>query len=235
MKKSVLILCNICLCLILTSCGFRGIKYNGDQNIYIVLNEDYALDVSSADELTFTSDNNLYVTVSPDGIIHGKNIGEANITISNSHEEITIHVTVSLFEEPSLDFGCSPQKIASLHGEPRLNFGDTIYRYGGGNYWYSYATWQMDYFFSKMGNYYESHLYIRNDLNLLLTKYLDEKYYYYQALNDTINGEVKTLHIYLDTEDPKFADVIVGKQYNVGTYDDILLIYAPAEAIITQK
>ena len=128
-------------------------------------------------------------------------------------------------------------EIKSLYGEPRHSFGDSVYIYGGGGDvkdWYSPSVWQMNFFFDN-DNYYESDLYIRNDLDLLLTKYLDENYFYYQALNDTIDGEIRTLHIYFDTEDPRFAEVIVGKQYNAGQYNDILLIYAPASSLNHSK
>ena len=225
MKKSVLIFCSICLCFILASCGHK-IRYNGEQIINIVLTEEYVLNVYSNDDLTFTSDNDLYVTVSPDGVIRGKNIGEANITISNSHEEITIHVIVSLFEEPTLDFGISPENIVALYGEPRFNLGDSIYRYGGGNDWYSFAAWQMDFFFTN-NRYFESDVYLRDDLDKRIDEYLNENFYHYQDLTDTVSGKVT--YLYLNSPNPEDATVIVGKQYNAGPYQDILLAYAPFE------
>ena len=228
MKKLALILST--LLFIFSSCTDKSIKYNGPDVVNVVLQQSYDLKASSKDPLNYSSDNERYVTVSFDGVVYGKNVGKANVTLSNTENELTIPVNVNLYEEPTFDFGASPSKIKSLYGEPTRNYGDSVFVYGGGQIWYSPTVWEMNFFFGANG-YYESDLYLRNDLDLLLTKFLDENYYYYQALNDTINGEVKTIHIYLDTEDPRFADIIVGKQYNVGKYNDILLVYAPFQTL----
>ncbi len=233
MKKLALILSFICL--VLASCKDNSIKYNGPETINIVLREYYNLNATSNDPLNYSSDNEKYVTVSADGVVYGKNVGKANVILSNTENELTIPVNVSLFEEPSFDFGASTKEIKAIYGEPQHNYGDSVYRYGGvQNIWYSYAVWEMIFFFNN-DKYYESDLFIRNDLDFLVTKYLDENYFYYQDLNDTLNGEAKTIHIYFDTEDPRFANVVVGKQYNVGSENDILLIYAPAEAIMDTR
>ena len=104
MKKIALILLGIAV--LLTSCKPKDkfeIKYNGDSTVNIVLTEEYDLDITSEDNLTFYSDNELVVTVTPNGVIKGKNIGEANITASNSQNSITIKIVVSLFEEPTFN------------------------------------------------------------------------------------------------------------------------------------
>ena len=230
MKKLALILST--LLFIFSSCTDKSRKYNGPDVVNVVLQQSYDLKASSKDPLNYSSDNERYVTVSSDGVVYGKNVGKANVTLSNTENELTIPVNVSLFEEPTLNFGASTKEIKALYGEPQRNYGDSVYRYGGvQNIWYSYAVWEMIFFFNN-DKYYESDLFIRNDLDFLVTKHLDENYFYYQALNDTVNGEVKTIHIYFDTEDPRFAEVVVGKQYNVGSENDILIIYAPAEAIM---
>lgn len=228
MKKIALILSFVCL--FLASCKDNSIKYNGPDVINMVLRDTLTLDATSDDPLHYKSDNERYVTVSQNGKVFGKNVGRANIIISNTENELTIPVNVNLFEEPTLNFGASTKYIKSLYGEPKYNFGDSVYVYGGGEDWYSASVWEMNFFFND-DKYYESDLYIRNDLDLLLTKYLDENYFYFQALNDTIDGEITTLHIYFDTEDPRFAETVVGKQYNVGKYKDILLVYAPASSL----
>ena len=144
MKKVALIL--IGLCLIITSCGKKidkTIKYNGSKDVNIVLQESYNLNASSEEELTYYSDNSLIVTVDKNGKIFGKNIGEANITISNSENSVNVHVNVTLFEEPTLDFGCNQEKILSLYGQPTIST-DSVIIYTN---WYSYAVWSMSFFF----------------------------------------------------------------------------------------
>ena len=232
MKKIALVLTFACI--FFCSCKDYSVKYNGPDIINMVLREELYIDATSDDQITYASDNMLIADINQDGKIIGRNVGKTNITLSTSEDELRLPVIVNLFEEPSTNFGASTNEIKSLYGEPRHRFGDSVYIYGGGGDvkdWYSPSVWQMNFFFDN-DNYYESDLYIRNDLDLLLTKYLDENYFYYQALNDTIDGEIRTLHIYFDTEDPRFAEVVVGKQYNVGNYKDILLIYAPASSLI---
>ncbi len=228
MKKIALI--SLFTCMFFASCNNYKIKYDGPDAINIVWRESISLNADSDDPLHYRSDNERNVTVSENGVVYGKNVGKANVTLYNTENELTIPVTVDLFEEPTLNFGASTSEIKSLYGEPKYNFGDSVYVYGGGQDWYSPSVWEMNFFFSN-DQYYEADLYLRNDLDILLTKYLEENFFYYNTLTDTLNGEIKTIYIYLDTEDPRFADVIVGKQYNVGKYQDILLIYAPSEAL----
>lgn len=225
MRKIALIL--LCLYVFLTSCGNKSsIKYDGPSTINIVLLETLNLNASSDDPITYSTDNKLIVEIDQNGNILGRNVGETNITLSNNENEIRIHVIVSLFEEPTLNFGASTKEIKSIYGEPKRNFGDSIFIYGSGNDWYSWAVWEMDFFFDK-NRYYEADLYLRSDLDLRISQYLEENYFYSQEITDTINGEIKTLYIYLDSPNPNNASVIVGKQYDAGPEDDILLVYAP--------
>lgn len=207
------------------------IKCDTSKTIEIVLLEELKLDVSSDASLTFSSDNELYVTVTPDGIIKGKNVGEANITVSNSEQSVTLHVRVSLFEEPTFDFGASPSHIKSIHGEPRYNLGDTIFIYGSGNDWYSYAVWEMDFFFID-NKYFECDLYMRDELELRIDQFLDTTYFLRDTIYDTIFNqdvveEISTIFLYINNENADIADVMVGKQKDAGSYDDICLFYVP--------
>ena len=240
MRKVSLIL-SLLIAIIISSCKNNSkddtnntIEYSGPNVINIVLKESLALNATSQEQLQYHSDNERNVTISNDGVIFGKNVGEANITVSNTENKLTIPVIVNLFEEPTLNFGASTKEIRAIYGEPKRNFGDSVYVYGQEQGWYSYAVWEMNFFFNK-DKYYESHLYIRNDLDYLVSKFLDENYFYYNELTDTLNNEVKTLHVYFDNKDPRFADIVVGKQYNVGTKKDILLVYASAESIVNSR
>ena len=226
MRKISIIL--LSLCFILTSCGNRSedetdksIKYNGSKTVNIVLKQDYKLNVSSDESLTFYSDNESNVTVTPDGVIYGKNIGESNITISNSENEIKIHVVVTLFEEPTLDFGCDRNKILSLYNPDKLVYNtDSVIVYSN---WYSYAVWSMSFFFEN-NEYFESDIYIRNDLDLRIDQYLNENFYYQETIKDNNDNEI---YVYLDSATESDASVIVGKQYNANEDNDICLMYIP--------
>ena len=234
MKKIALILLGICL--VFNSCKPKDktkINYDGESTIDIVLLEEYDLGATSESDLTYYSDNEMVVTVNSNGVIRGKNVGEANVTIENSVNSITIKVIVSLFEEPTFNFGISPISIKNIYGIPDYQFGDSIYIYGGGSSlddWYSYAVWKMDFFF-KYNYYYESDLYINSDLKIRIDQFLSEKYHFYQTLTDTIssNGEdeIVTLELFLNSAEPENASVLVGKQEDAGNYNDICLFYVP--------
>lgn len=230
MKKLALFLITFSICSIFCSCHVldnKKINYDGPSTINIALRESLNLNASSKEALTYYSDNELYVTVSPDGVINGKNVGSANITISNSENSITVNVVVSLFEEPTLDFYVSKDEIKRIYGEPRYIHDNNVFVYGGGNNeWYSWAVWEMYFFFNEYDAYYESDLYIRNDLDLLLSKYLNDNYFYYRTIAEA-ESNTDSIYLYLDKPNAKEASVIVGKQYNAGANKDIRLMYAP--------
>ncbi len=222
MKKVTLLL--ITLCLLWASCGRDddSINYSGKETLNIVLLEELNLNATSDLELSYHSDNELVVTVTPDGVIKGKNVGEANVTISNSVNSITLKVVVSLFEEPTFNFGISQDGIIDIYGEPNYNFGDTIFIYGSGNNWYSYAVWEMDFFFYN-NQYIEADLYIRSDVETRMNEYLNSNYFF--QYNDTIND--LNCDIYYNEENPEDATLLLGKVYGAGQYDDICLFYIP--------
>ena len=229
MKKLALFLVALCL---LSSCREKvdhSIKYNGTKTINIVLLEELKLDVTteSNNPITYHSDNEMVVTVNSEGVIKGKNVGEANVTISNTIDVITVKVTVSLYEEPTTDFYVSKDEISNIYGQPNyiVDSGDTtVYIYGSGNDWYSYAVWEMDFFFID-NQYIESDLYIRSDVELRLDEFLDNNYFY--QYSDTINEQI--YNIYLNEENPENASLLLGKINNAGQYDDICIFYTPFE------
>ena len=234
MKKLALILLGACL--ILGSCKTSDknkITYNGKNIIDIVLLEKYDLGATSESELTYHSDNEMAVTVNSNGIIQGKNVGQANVTIGNSVNSITVKVLVSLFEEPTFNFGISKQSIEDIYGTPDYQYGDSIYIYGGGatlEEWYSYAVWRMNFYF-KDNEYQECDLYINSDLKIRIDQFLYDNYHYFKTITDTINTngteEIKDVDLFLNSANAEDASVLIGMQENVGTYNDICLFYIP--------
>ena len=229
MKKIALFLLGFCL--ILSSCKNRNryeINYDGPATIDIVLLEELGLNVTSDYPLTYYSDNELVVTVSENGVILGKNVGEANVVISNAESTLTLKVVVSLFEEPSFDFYCNQAHIMDLYGMPYHTLGDSIYTYGGDDRWYSFAVWRMDFMFVD-NQYIESVLYLRNSVDTRINEYLEDNYYYQGIINDTIDEVVYQYEIYLNNPDYKNASMMVSKLEDAGYYEDICLFYLPYE------
>lgn len=227
MKKIAFVL--LFTCIVFSSCKNDSIKYKGPDVINIVLQERYNIDADSKEPIVYSSDNNLIVDIIDDRTIWGKNIGEANVTLSNTSDEITIPVIVSLFEEPCVNFGVSHSYIKDIYGDPNYQFGDSIYIYGGGvslEDWYSFAVWKMDFFFIN-NQYVEADLYIRKDLEIRVDEYLNSKFFYRNKVKDEdINV---TYDIYLNNENPENATVLVGKIKDAGPYKDICLFYIPYE------
>lgn len=231
MKKFLLVLLGVTL--LFTSCKKdNSIKYEGSDVVNIVLLEEFYLKATSNSEITYQSNNESFVTVNSEGKVFGKNVGKANVTISNGDESIVVKVIVSLFEEPTLDFGSTPEQIKDIYGNPKHNYGDSIFIYGSGNDWYSFAVWEMDFFFVNNA-YIESDLYIRNDLSVRIDEFIDSKYYFQSEVNDTIYSddnnsyEVITGYIYLNAENPEDADILIGKIYDADEFGDICLFYTP--------
>ncbi|MBQ2908090.1 MAG: hypothetical protein IJE47_10045 [Bacteroidales bacterium] len=229
MKRIALYLIALCM---LASCREKvdnSIKYGGGESVNIVLLEELKLNATTESDnpITYYSDNDMVVTVNSEGVIKGKNVGMANVTISNTIDVITVKVTVSLYEEPTTDFYVSKDEISKIYGQPNyiVDSGDTtVYIYGSGNDWYSYAVWEMDFFFID-DQYIESDLYIRSDVETRLDEFLNNNYYYQRS--DTINDEI--YYIYLNEENPEDATVMLGKINNVGQYEDICVFYIPYE------
>ena len=176
----------------------NSIKYGGGESVNIVLLEELKLNATTESDnpITYYSDNDMVVTVNSEGVIKGKNVGMANVTISNTIDVITVKVTVSLYEEPTTDFYVSKDEISKIYGQPNyiVDSGDTtVYIYGSGNDWYSYAVWEMDFFFID-DQYIESDLYIRSDVETRLDEFLNNNYYYQRS--DTINQGNDTTEIY---------------------------------------
>ncbi len=154
----------------------KSLDYSGSANVTIALRDSFRLPVSSDYDISYSSSDNMYVTVSSDGVVYGKNVGSADVTMSNGFESITVRVDVDLFIEPTFEFGCAPSHIRALYGSPYQSGynpdGILVYQYTA-NQGYSYACGEMDFFFDE-GSYYESDVYIRPSVEFLLDNYLTD-------------------------------------------------------------
>lgn len=179
MKKTVFFM--ILLAVIVTGCKkekSKSLNYNGPVPVHVALKSSYQLSASSEYDISYSSSNNLYVTVSNDGVIFGKNVGSADVVISNGYESTTVPVNVDLFIEPTFEFGCETSYIRALYGNPlyAIYDDDVILRYiYTANAGYSWACGQMDFLFQD-GKYFESQVYIREGVDDLLEKYISDNF-----------------------------------------------------------
>lgn len=189
MKKPLILMAILCL-ILTTNCKKKEdtktkLEYLGENPIEMALLDELTLNVSSEYPVTVKSLNDKYITVIDGLKIKGKNVGSGEIELDNGHETLRIPVNVRLFKEPSFNFGCSKADIRAKHGNPDYIFGDSVYIYGNYNQtsmFVSYACTQMNFLFSQSGNYAESHVFIIDDVNTLLEKYLTEDFIPYDTL-----------------------------------------------------
>lgn len=197
--------------------------YNDDNPIHLVLREEHKIVDSSAYPITYTSSDNTYVTVSDDGVLNGRNVGSAQVTLDNGFHSLTVDVIVDLFREPTFEFGCGGDRIRELYGNPYqagyVNDTLLVYQYSGYN-GYSYACGEMDFLFDNR-SYFEADLYIRKNVEYLLNCYLEDNFTFETTLNDTIP-------IYRNKID---NSVMCGKYDSHNQWNEICLYYFRADDI----
>lgn len=231
MKKSHVLLL-IAIIFMAASCDKKSkdLEYNGANPMVIALQETANLDIKSDYDVTLTSDDYGNVTIQADGSIYGKNVGTANVTMDNGYNKLTIPVNVNLFHEPTFEFGCNPGRIKELYGEPHtLGYTQNnelyyIYTQKTESGHYTYACGEMDFFFEN-NSYFESDVYIRNGLDLLLEDYLTENFtpidtfnIYNPAASDSVQA-----FFYLNKFD---KNVFCGRYPSGNQYNETVLFYS---------
>lgn len=226
MRKSLLILA--ALSLVLFGCKKNTkIEYTGSNPIEMALLDELTLNVSSEYPVTVKSLNEKYITVIDGLKIKGKNVGSGEIEITNGHETMRIPVDVKLFKEPTFKFGCSKNDIRAMYGTPDYLVEDYVFIYGNYNQtsmFVSYACTQMNFLFSQSGNYTESHVFIIDDVNTLLERYLTENFIPYDTL------EAATDSVYYFYRNKSDNSVICGRYNEINKaeeppYKDTWLFY----------
>lgn len=145
---------------------------------------DHKIQAKSDYDITYTTinpDDIEIITVTNDGYINGKNVGEAKVRLDNGYETKTVDVIVKLFIEPTFEFGCNTDRIKELFGNPYLarytNDTTLLYNYSHNDArgYYSYTCGEMDFFFHN-GIYTEADLYIKESFYDMLEEYLDNNF-----------------------------------------------------------
>jgi len=218
------------LAIFTTSCKkekSKSLNYNGSNTITIALRDNYQINADSDYDISYSTSNSNIVTVNQNGLIYGKNVGQAQVTLTNSYESRTVGVNVDLFVEPTFEFGCNTQRIKNLYGSP-YNSGTTqsgllVYQYTQktNDGYYSYACGEMDFFFSS-GAYVEADLYIREGLDVLLNNYIDENFILYDTVQQIINEDTVDCHLYRNIIDPTIS---MGKLPSGNQYNETILYY----------
>lgn len=194
----------------------KSLNYNDSDPLSIVLQETRTVDATSDYDISYRSSNTGVLTIQNAGIIFGKNVGQAQLTLDNGYESKTVDVNVDLFRDPSLNFGCPSSEIKSQFGKPfKAGYnqeGYLVYVYTGSD-GYSYACGEMDFFFES-NRYIEANVYIRKNLNSLLNNHLNKDF----TLTDTIK-------VY----NPNISDSTDALLYRYRDDNDIVCVRYPSE------
>ena len=226
------------LAILVTSCSkdkSKSLDYYDGNPIEMVLQGEHTINVSSDYDISFTAINEgvEVITVDGNGKLFGKNVGNAKVWISNGYEGKTVDVVVSLFREPTFEFGCNSERIRQLYGAPYYSayVQDTLLVYQYTNQtaygFYSAACYQMLFYFYNQ-HYIESDLYIRKDYNNpLLINYLDENFdYFFTIPNYYYDNNITHDSVPATIYKSKFNEnVRCGRFEHSNTYDDICLFY----------
>lgn len=229
--KKILFVSIISIAILATGCKkdkSKSLEYNDSNPINMVLRGEHQINASSEYDITYQSLNETAVTVTSTGKLYGKNVGEAQVKLDNGYESKTIDVKVDLFTEPTFEFGCSPSRIRTLYGTPNAGYVDTIlvYQYtaDGG---YSWACGEMDFFFYD-GQYFESTVYLRPNVEGLLNNYLNENFNHIRDIHDSIVSPythidtIITISIYRNKID---EDIVCRKAPSLNKWHELLLLY----------
>lgn len=236
MKKHLLII-TIIIAVTATSCKNEkskssNLNYNDSNPISMVLRGEHQIQASSEYDITYSAINHdpqiEVITVSGDGKITGKNVGTAQVKLSNGYNSMTVDVNVDLFTQPTLEFGCNPGRIISLYGDPKdsgyITESLLYYRYTE-LYGYSFACGEMDFFFNN-GKYEESDVYIRPTVSYLLDNYLADNFNH--VMDTVIISQNDTVQIQIPRSIYKYKldeSIICCKQPSFNQWDEILLFY----------
>lgn len=122
MNKSILLLAVVVLML---SCSKDEEKDVLSLEIFgadLYYNDTHQIEAKSKSAITYTSENEYHATVSKDGLVKARHIGQTDILLTNSVEskKYTIVVTPKhfVYPEPPISFGMSKDAIIGVHGKP---------------------------------------------------------------------------------------------------------------------
>ncbi|WP_088656221.1 Ig-like domain-containing protein [Geofilum rhodophaeum] len=137
MKKIVLAL----MVVLLAACGkdeSPDVISLNDSEVPLYYGDNYQIEAESRSSVTFESENDYHASVTTDGLVTARYVGETNISISNAEDSKLLRITVQpkydLYPEPDVEFGTLKADIISHFGDPTSDTGSAIgyddYSYG---------------------------------------------------------------------------------------------------------
>lgn len=93
--------------------------------------DEYQIEATCEDKITYTSENDYHAKVSADGLITGGRVGETNILLKSDDDSKKVKVTIeplyNVYPDPDTNFGKSTRKdIIKKYGTPEIEDGDII-------------------------------------------------------------------------------------------------------------
>lgn len=229
--KKVLVLLAV-LALIATGCKkkekSKSLDYNDSNPIPMVLREHRGINVTSDYDISYSTSNDLLLEVSGSGVLYGKGVGEAQVTMSNGYESKTVDVKIDLFQEPSYEFGCSPSRIKELFGQPRESGynddGYLVYNYYKPGAYDPYACGQRLFYFDD-NKYFRAYFLINPQVDTRLEQYLNQKFIPIDTVLGVITeDDTDSIPFYIYKS--KLDETIICEKFETGnTNNEFGLIY----------
>lgn len=210
----------------------QSLNYYDSDPISMVLREYRGINVSSDYDISYSTSDDLLLEVSGRGLLYGKGVGEAQVTMSNGYESKTVGVVIDLFQEPSYEFGCPPSRIRELFGDPREtgynDDGYLVYNYFKPNSYDPYACGQRLFYFDD-NKYFRAYYLINPQVDVRLEQYLNQKFIPVDTVLGVINeGDTDSIPFYIYKS--RIDETIICEKFETGNINNEFgLIYYQLE------
>lgn len=129
MKKIVFAL----MVVVLVSCGkdeAPDIITLDRSEVALYFGDNYQIEARSNSTIAYESKDEYHASVTTDGLVIARYVGETSISLSNAEDDKLLKITVqpkySLYPEPEVEFGASKADVISKFGEPVTDTGTAI-------------------------------------------------------------------------------------------------------------
>lgn len=218
MKSKFYTLWALALSLTLSACDFSDITIYSPMYLEMYSGDTEEIDAESSSKIYYESDDEYYATVSRSGVITAERVGYTYIRLEDDFGTKRISVEVvpryTLYTTPLCDEYLTRDDIYNWYGKPDTENGDGMLYY---DYDYAYA---LTFLFDEYENFEQAVIMMYNSYYSKLSKYLDERYWYYDYEGST--------DIYYDALSKSSADkIILSTALSSDYYNDLMVQYIP--------
>ena len=184
--------------------------------------DEFQIEATSNGEISYVSENEYHATVSDEGLVTAKFIGETNILLSNGEDLKKFKVVVkpknNLYPEPDVDFGASKATIIAKFGTPDSETSTAI---GYANY--SNAAPILMFLFDSSNIVEGYSVMVKSTYSSSLSTFLLERY---KAVT-----EIDGMYMFINALDTDTATKIIGLSlYNISYWQVLYMPYSKSKS-----